>query len=164
MELEEFASLLRFENGNLEAVRKEEPFLDDALTYIAMALAHDCMAWEDPAKAIDANLELIDTVARYASLISDHWRPEGILVFGNGTSMTQENYQSLFERSKGLRDALLKQHLDAYGDGNEERAYRETNTCLTYMLAIGCARSTDLEGSLAYVDRTFRDVMDQMMG
>ena len=45
MELEEFASLLRFENGNLEAVRKEEPFLDDALTYIAMALAHDCMAW-----------------------------------------------------------------------------------------------------------------------
>jgi hypothetical protein len=30
------------------------------------------------------------------------------------------------------------------------------------MIAIGCARSTDLEGSLAYVDRTFRDIMKQM--
>ena len=164
MELEEFASLLRFENGNLEAVRKEEPFLDDALTYIAMALAHDCMAWEDPVKGMEANLELIESVARYATLISDRWRPEGVLVFGNGASMTQENYQSLFDRSKGLRDALLKQHLDAYGEENAEKAYRETNTCLTYMLAIGCARSTDLDGSLAYVDRTFRDVMEQLMG
>ena len=164
MDLDEFADLLRFENGNLEAVRAEEPFLDDALAYIAMALAHDCMAWEDPSKAVNANLELIDSVARYAHLISDSWKPEGILVFGNGTSMTQETYQSLFDRSKGLRDALLTQHLQAYGEGNEERAYRETNTALTYMLAIGCARSTDLEGSLSYVGRIFRDVMDQMSG
>ena len=162
MELEEFANLLRFENANLEAVREEEPFLDDALTYIVMALAHDCMAWEDPMKGMEANLELIDSVARYASLISERWKPEGVLVFGNGESMTQENYQSLFDRSKGLRDALLKQHLDSYGVGNEEMAYRETNTCLTYMIAIGCARSTDLIGSLAYVDRTFRDIMSQL--
>ena len=162
MELEEFADLLRLENRNLEAVREEEPFLDDALTYIVLALAHDCIAWEDPVKGMEANLELIESVARYATLISDRWRPEGVLVFGNGASMTQENYQSLFSRSKGLRDALLQQHIATYGKGNEVQAYRETNTCLTYMLAIGCARSTDLEGSLAYVDRTFRDIIRQM--
>lgn len=162
MELEEFSALLRFENANLEAVREEEPFLDDALTYIVMALAHDCMAWQEPLKGMEANLELIDSVARYASLISDTWRPDGVLVFGNGESMTQENYQSLFDRSKGLRDSLLQQHLDTYGEGNEEMAYRETNTCLTYMIAIGCARSTDLVGSLAYVERTFRDIMGQL--
>jgi len=162
MELEEFADLLRLENRNLEAVREEEPFLDDALTYIVMALAHDCIAWEEPTKGMEANLGLIESVARYASLISDKWKPEGMLVFGNGASMTQENYQSLFSRSKGLRDALLQQHLVTYGKENEMQALRETNTCLTYMIAIGCARSTDLEGSLAYVDRTFRHIMEQM--
>jgi len=162
MELEEFADLLRLENRNLEAVREEEPFLDDALTYIVMALAHDCIAWEEPTKGMEANLGLIESVARYASLISDKWKPEGMLVFGNGASMTQENYQSLFSRSKGLHDALLQQHLVTYGKENEMQALRETNTCLTYMIAIGCARSTDLEGSLAYVDRTFRHIMEQM--
>ena len=162
MELEEFADLLRLENRNLEAVREEEPFLDDALAYIVMALAHDCIAWDEPMKGMEANLGLIESVARYACLISDKWKPEGVLVFGNGASMTQENYQSLFTRSKGLRDALLQQHLATYGRENEIQALRETNTCLTYMIAIGCARSTDLEGSLAYVDRTFRDIMKQM--
>ena len=106
MELEEFADLLRLENRNLEAVREEDPFLDDALTYIVMALAHDCIAWEEPTKGMEANLGLIESVARYASLISDKWRPEGVLVFGNGSSMTQENYQSLFSRSKGLSRRL----------------------------------------------------------
>ena len=66
---EAFLQLLRLENGNLESVREEEPFLDDAIVYLSTALAHDCMAWEDPEKYIDPNLELIESVARFGCLL-----------------------------------------------------------------------------------------------
>ena len=61
-----------------------------------------------------------------------------------------------------IADAILDAHLQAYGQDNAERAYRETNTALTYMLAIGCARSTDLDGSLDFVQRCFRAAMNKL--
>ena len=162
-ETEEFVGLLKLENGNLESVRQEEPFLDDVIVYLSMALAHDCMAWEDPSKALEPNMELIESVARFGCLLKDQWAPEGILVYGGKMSVDDELLSSWDERAKMLRDGILSAHLQAYGQENAEKAYRETNTALTYMLAIGCARSTDLDGSLGLVRKTYTAAMERLM-
>ena len=160
---EGFLQLLRLENGNLESVREEEPFLDDAIVYLSMALAHDCMAWEEPERYIEPNLELIESVARFGCLLKDQWAPDGILVYGGKTELTEELLESWSQRGKALRNGILNAHLQAYGEDNAEKAYRETNTALTYMLAIGCARSTDLEGSMDFVRRSFRAATEYLM-
>ena len=161
METQEFVDLLKFENKNLELVREEEPFLDETLTYLVMALAHDCCAWDDPRKGMEANLELIESVARYGAILEDQWKPEGILVFGGKLEQDESTYNSYLRRALELRNGLLQQHMAYFNDS--EKALRETNTCLTYMIAIGCARSTDLDGSLRFVDKTFRKVMDGLL-
>ena len=161
-ETEEFVQLLKLENGNLESVRQEEPFLDDVIAYLSMALAHDCMVWDDPERFIEPNLGLIESVARVGCLLKDQWAPEGILVYGGKMTVDDPLLESWSERGKALRDAILDAHLQAYGQENAERAYRETNTALTYMLAIGCARSTDLDGSLDFVQKCFRAAMNKL--
>ena len=160
---EEFLQLLRLENGNLEAVREEEPFLDDAIVYLSLALAHDCMAWEDPERYVEPNVELIESVARFGCLLKDQWAPEGILVYGGKIEIDDALMRTYDDRAKILRDQLLSMHLQKYGEGNEIQAYKETNTCLTYMIAAGCARSTDLDGSVDFVSRVFRYAVGYLM-
>ena len=85
----------------------------------------------------------------------------------------QEPYGDIELTEKGARLAsmilarhtVLKAFLMKLGvsEENAEKAYRETNTALTYMLAIGCARSTDLDASIEFVKSVFRAAMYRLM-
>lgn len=164
---QELVELLRLQNGNLEIVLSEEPYLNDALLYMASALAWDCMDWEEPSKAKEGNLMVLEPAARYAGLFREEWFPEPrMLVLGPETERTEEDMSAMVEKGRILRSAILDRHLDAFGRDSQDsvmKAYRETNTCMVYMIAAGCARSNDLEGSLGYVRRLFASIADLLI-
>lgn len=163
----ELVELLRLQNGNLEFVLSDEPYLNDALLYLSMALAYDCMDWDEPLKAKEGNLLVLDPAVRYAGLFREEWFPEPrVLVFGPVTERPREEWLAMLEKGRMLRMMILNRHLDAFGRDSQEtvtRAYRETNTSMIYMIAAGCARSNDLEGSLQYVRDCFSSAVDHIL-
>lgn len=160
IDVNEFVDLVKYQNTNLDSVLKQEPFLDEAILLMSMALAVDCKDWTDPEEAIDICKTSIDSVTHFAESTKSLWKETpSILVFGGQLDPTPDEWNDKFMDAQGLFRELLEMHIEQYGADNIEHAYKETTMCLTYMISIGCARSNNSQGAATFakdmIDKTY---------
>ena len=157
VDIDEFVEVLRYENRNLESVLEQEPSLDRTILLLSVAIAVDCKDWTDPEEAINVCITSIESVAHHAESTKDLWK-EGLfpLTFSDSGSPEGDEWNDAFMEGQGLFRDLLRSHIQQYGEEQIEHAYRETTLCLTYMIAVGCVRSTDRNGTLQYAVSSIR--------
>ncbi len=165
--VQELINLIRYENLNLDVVLGDEPSLDRALIYLSMALAYDMMDRTEPEAVMNSLKASVVQIAGYAHILEDDWFPEnGTLAFDGPLDLNEEEWNSLFSKAETLRQELLSQHLSSYGGEDEEsfqKAYAQTTTCIVYMIAIGCARSTNVDDASEFACNQMTKALNDLL-
>lgn len=161
VDIDEFVEMVKIQNKNLNLILEQESFLDRVLLMLAAAVAVDCKDWTDPEEAIDICNESISSVSYFAKTTSDRWKESpSILVFAGNLEPDTDDWNNMFMDGQSIFREILGSHIEAYGADQIEHAYKETTLCLTYMIAIGCARSSNIEGAVQFSKDMIRKCYD----